>query len=111
MAREDAAAVAVAAHQPGKGVNHRALGIAGALEQRHRMTIGLEFQWACVVIADQSASDRGNSGATGHQLFQQSGSNAQAGAEDLGFDGMTEVFVGDFMGEDAAQLIVGGPIQ
>ena len=47
MARQDAAAaIAVAAHQPGERVDHRALGIARALEQRHRMAVGFELKRA-----------------------------------------------------------------
>ena len=44
-------------------------------------------------------------------MLQSGRKNIETSAEDLRFGDMTEIFVGDFMGQDAAELVVGGPVQ
>ena len=60
------------------------------------------------MTGDNSSGDRRDGTATGKYFFQQSCAHADTNAEDLRFSGMTEVFMGDLMSEDAAQLLVGG---
>jgi len=103
-----AAGVAIKLHQPGEGMEHGVLRITGALEQLDGVAVGGQFHGSGIVTGDNSSSDRRDGTATGKYFFQQSCTQADPHAEHLRFGGMTEVFMGYFMGQDAAQLLVAG---
>ena len=65
-----AASVAIVLHEPCEGVDHRAFGIARALEELDGMPVGCQFHGAAVVAGDQSSGDGCDGTATGKDFFQ-----------------------------------------
>jgi hypothetical protein len=92
-------------------VDHCGSGIAGAFEQHDGVAVGLQFERPGVTTANQAPSQWSERTASGKHLFQQSDSQTQAGPDELRFRRVTEIFMGDFVGQDTAQLLIRCAVQ
>jgi hypothetical protein len=109
--KKTAAGIAGNSANPGERIDHGFFGITGAPQDIDTVAVSSKLFGASIPARDQLASNWRQDAGGREQLLQSGGEYIQTGAKDLRFGDVPEVFVGNFMGQDTAQLVVIGPAQ
>jgi len=100
--------VAGGAANPTQRIEHGAFVVTGASEDFDSMLIRGIFFAPSIAACHQLAGDRRDRAGAREKLLEPGGQHIEAGAKDLRLGDMTEILMGNFMGQYAAQLIVTG---
>src|SRR5882724_5896929 len=105
MAREDAStAGALRLHEPGQRVVHHGLGEAGPREDVHTVAIRGKLFRAAIATRDEGAGDGGDAAAAREDLVENDHPDAQSSAERLCLRDVTEIVVGELMGQHTSKM-------
>src|SRR5712692_1860072 len=105
---EASAAGALRLHEPGQRVDHHVLGVAGAREDVHPVAVrGVLFR-AAIAACDPGAGDGCDATAAGPDLVENDHPDAYSSAQRLCLRYVTEVVVGELMGQHTPQMLIVG---
>jgi hypothetical protein len=112
MARENASAAgALRLHEPGQRVDHHVLGEAGPREDVHPVAIRGELFRAAIAARDQGAGDGRDATAAREDLIENDHPDAQSSAQGLRLRNVTEIVVGELMGQHTSKVLVAGLLE
>src|SRR4029450_5693833 len=106
--KEPSPAGALCLQEPGQRVDHQFLGIPGTAEEIHTVAVRVVFLLAAIAAGNQGAGDGCETAAAREEVVENDPADAPSGAERLRLGDMTEIVVGELMGQDASELVIAG---